>query len=136
MERIKKINNKYHGRSFFLSRRYGNGCGPGTSVGIATELRAARSGDRIPVKGRFSAPVQTGPGANPASCTMGTVFIQGVKSGRGVTLTHQSLPVPLVMKELSYTSEPPMGRTACTVNLYISSPYGPYGLYRASVPVQ
>jgi hypothetical protein len=25
---------------------------------------------------------------------------------------------------------------ACTVDLYIYSPYGPYGLYRASVPVQ
>ena len=29
-----------------------------------------------------------------------------------------------------------MGRTACTVELYFYSPYGPYGLYRASVPVE
>jgi hypothetical protein len=29
--------------------------------------RAGRSGDRIPVKARFYAPVQTGPGARPAS---------------------------------------------------------------------
>jgi hypothetical protein len=64
----------------------------------------------------------------------------------------------------SYTSTPPMGRTAstepqclysgaiplfpcwavrpvqylssCTVELYVYSPYGPYGPYRASVPVQ
>jgi hypothetical protein len=36
-------------------------------------LGAGRSGDRIPVGARFSAPVQTGPGAHPASCTMGTV---------------------------------------------------------------
>ena len=35
--------------------------GPGSVVGIA-----GRSGDRIPVGGRFSAPVQTGPEA-PAS---------------------------------------------------------------------
>ena len=26
--------------------------------------------------------------------------------------------------------------SACTVELYLYSPYGPYGLYRASVPVQ
>ena len=41
-------------------------------------------------------------------------------------------------------STPPMGRTACTepqclyngaLYLYLYSPYGPYGLYRASVPV-
>jgi hypothetical protein len=38
----------------------------------------------------------------------------GVKSGRGVTLTPQPLLVPLIMKEQSYTSTPPMGRTACT----------------------
>jgi len=34
---------------------------------------------------RFSAPVQTGPGAHPAPCTMGTVSFPGVKRpGRGV----------------------------------------------------
>ena len=66
--------------------------------------------------------------------------------------------------QYSYTSTPPMGCTACTepqclyntaipllpvwavrpvqslsactVQLYLYSPYGPYGLYRASVPVQ
>jgi hypothetical protein len=44
-----------------------------------------RSGDRIPVGARFSAPVQTGPGAHPASYTMGTGSFPGVKRpGRGV----------------------------------------------------
>ena len=57
-------------------------------------LRTGRSGDRIPVGARFSAPVQTGPGAHPASCTMGTGFFRGVKSGRGMTLTPQHLLVP------------------------------------------
>jgi hypothetical protein len=56
-------------------------------------LRAGRSGDRIPVRTRFSAPVQTSPGAHPASCTMGTGPFQGVKSGQGVTLTHHPLLV-------------------------------------------
>ena len=46
-----------------------------------------RSGYRIPVGARFSAPVQIGPGAHPAFCTMGTGSFSGVKSGRGVTLT-------------------------------------------------
>jgi hypothetical protein len=41
--------------------------GPGDSVGISTELRAGRSWDRIPVRARFSTPVQTGPGAHRAS---------------------------------------------------------------------
>jgi hypothetical protein len=43
-------------------------------------LRAGRSGDRITVKAKFSAPVQTGPGAHPASCTMGTGFLSGGKA--------------------------------------------------------
>jgi len=48
-------------------------------------LRAGRSGDRIPVEARFSAPVQTGPGTRPAPCTMRTGPFPGVKwPGRGV----------------------------------------------------
>jgi len=43
---------------------------------------------------RFSAPVQTGPGTHPATCTMGTGSFPGVNSGRGVTLTPHSLLVP------------------------------------------
>ena len=42
------------------------------------------TGDRIPVWYRFSVPVKTGPGAHPASYTMGTVSFPGVKRpGRG-----------------------------------------------------
>ena len=48
---------------------------------------------------------------------------------------------------LTYTSTPPMGRTACTeaqclyngalyIYLYLYYPYGPYSLYKTSVPVQ
>jgi hypothetical protein len=42
---------------------------------------------------RFSAPVQTGPGTHPASCTMGTGSFPEVESGRGVTLTPSSAEV-------------------------------------------
>ena len=48
---------------------------------------------KIPV-GRDFPPVQTGPGAHPASYTMGTGFFAGVKSGRGVLLTTHPLLVP------------------------------------------
>jgi hypothetical protein len=61
-------------------------------------LWAERFGDRIPVGARFSAPVQTGPGAHPASCTMGTGSFTGVESGRGVTLTPHPLLVLLSLR--------------------------------------
>ena len=70
-----------------------NVCGPGSAVAIATALRAGRSGDRIPVEERFSAPVQTSPGAHPASYRMGTGFFPGGKEGRSVTLTPHPLLV-------------------------------------------
>ena len=68
-------------------------CGLGSSVSIATELRARRSGDRIPV-GRDFPPVQTGPGTHTASCTMGTGSFPRVKYGWGVLLTTHPLLVP------------------------------------------
>jgi len=46
-------------------------------------LQAGRSGDRIPVGARFSALVQTGSGAQPASYTIGTGSFPGV-TWRGV----------------------------------------------------
>jgi hypothetical protein len=50
--------------------------GPDSAIG-SDWLRAGRSRDRIPVGARFSAPVQTGPGAHPAFCTMGTGSFPG-----------------------------------------------------------
>jgi hypothetical protein len=61
-------------------------CRPGSSVGIATDYGLEVRGS-IPSGARFSAPVQTGPVAHPASCTMSTRSFPGVESGRGVTLT-------------------------------------------------
>jgi hypothetical protein len=57
-------------------------------------LWAGRSGDRIPVKASFSAPVQIGPETHPASCTTDTGSFPGVRCGRGVTLTLRPLLVP------------------------------------------
>jgi len=51
-------------------------------VDIATRYGAGRSGDRIPESARFSAPVQTGPGAHPASYTIGAGSFPGVKRPR------------------------------------------------------
>jgi hypothetical protein len=68
-------------------------CGPGSSVGIATELRAGRSG----IESRWGQdipPVQTDPGAHSASCKMGTGSFPRVKCGRGVLLTTHPLLVP------------------------------------------
>jgi hypothetical protein len=46
------------------------------------------------VGARFSAPVQTDPGAHPASCTTGTWSFPGVKSGWGLTLAPYPHLVP------------------------------------------
>jgi len=59
------------------------------------------------VVARFSAHVQTGPGAHPASYIMCTGSIPAVKRpGRGVT-THHKL-APRLKKEYGYTSTPPL----------------------------
>jgi len=57
---------------------------------------------------RFSAPVQTGLGAHPASCTMGTGSFSAVKRpGRDVD--HPPHQAPRLKKEQSYTSASPSG---------------------------
>jgi hypothetical protein len=76
-------------------------------------LRAGRSWKRIPVKARFSAPVQTVPGAHPASYTVGTgSFAEGgggvKRIGRGVGRTPSS-----------------SGEVKERVELYLYSPSGP-----------
>ena len=72
-------------------------------------LRAGRSGDQIPVGARFFAPVQTGPGAHPASYTMGTgSFPEAKRPGRSV---DHPPPSSAKVKE--------------RVELYLYSPFGP-----------
>ena len=59
--------------------------GSDSSVGIATRYGLDGPGIESRWGARFSAPVQTDPGAHPTSCTMGTGFFSGVKRpGRGV----------------------------------------------------
>ena len=83
-------------------------------------LRAGRSGDRIPVGARFSAPVQTGSGAHPASWIMVTGSFLGIKSGRGVTLTPHPLLVPWSWKSRAipllplWAVRPVQSLSACT----------------------
>ena len=48
------------------------GRAPGQFSRYNDSLRAGRSGDRIPVLARYSAPAHTGPGADSASCIVGT----------------------------------------------------------------
>jgi hypothetical protein len=62
-------------------------------------LRARRSGDRIPVGLRFSAPVQTGSGAHPASYTIGRpgLYRRAKRPGRGVD--HPPHLAPMLKKE-------------------------------------
>jgi hypothetical protein len=56
---------------------------------------------------RFSAPVQTGPGAHPASCTMGNESFPGVKrQGRGV---DHPPPSSAEVKEREVYFTPPQG---------------------------
>ena len=62
-------------------------------------LRYGRPRDQIPAVAKFSAPVQTGPGAHPASCAMGTVFLSLEYSCQGVVLTAHPHLAPRLKKE-------------------------------------
>jgi len=116
--------------------------GPGSSVGIATgygldgpgiESRWERDFPRLsrPALGTTQPPVQWVPGLS-----------RGVKSGRGVTLTTHLFVVPGSRKSRAILLLPlwavrhVQSLSACTVELYLYFPYGPSGMYRASVPVQ
>ena len=96
-------------------------CGPGSSVGIATELRAGLSGDRIPAGGEIFRTCPDRPWGSPSFLYNGYPVFPGGKE----RLVHDSDPSP-----------PSSAVGHERVELYLYSPYEPYGLYRASVPVQ
>jgi hypothetical protein len=86
-----------------------------SSVGIATLLRAGRSGYRIPVGGGRDFPHPSRPvhGAHPASYTMGTGSFPGVqRHGRGDD--HPPNLASGLKKEYSYTSTPLWAFVACS----------------------
>ena len=62
-----------------------------SSVGIATTVKAGRSGDEIAEGAGISAPIQIGAGADTAYYTMGTGVFLGL-IGHGLAFTaHPSL---------------------------------------------
>ena len=92
-----------------LKNGYLVGCGQGWHSRYSHSLQARWSGNHISVGPRFSAPVQTGPGAHPASYTMGTGSFAEVKQpGLGTDHLPQS---SAEVKE--------------RVELYLYSPSGP-----------
>jgi len=102
-------------------------CGPGSSVGIATDYGLDGPG----IESRWwrdFPPVQTGPGAHPASCTMGTGSFPGVKCGRGVLLTTHLLLAPRSWKGRAIPL-PPLWATIRPVTgllyLYVSGSHVP-----------
>jgi hypothetical protein len=90
-----------------------NAWGRDNSRRYSDSLRAAPSGDQIPVGARFPAPVQTGPGANSTSYTMGTLSFQGVKRPKHGT-DHPPYLEPRLKKEYRYASTPFWAFVVCS----------------------
>jgi len=93
--------------------------GPVSSVGIATGYGLDGPGIES-WRGRDFPSVQTGPGAHPASCTMGIGSFPGVKTCRGVKLTPHPLLVPWWRKSRAipllslWAVRPVQSLSACT----------------------
>ena len=90
--------------------------GPGSSVGTVTGYGLEGPGIESRLGRDFPHLSRPALGPNQPPVQWVPSLSRGVKNGRGVTLTPHPLLVPW--------------------SLYLYSPYGPYGLYRASVPVQ
>ena len=95
-------------------------------------IRAGRSGDRIPVGGEIFRTCRDRPWGPPSLLYNGYRVFPGSKEQPGRDADPSPSSSAVVMKEQSYTSTPPVGRTACTEPqcLYKGA------LYLISVPVQ
>jgi hypothetical protein len=94
-------------------------------------LRAGRSGDRILVKTRFSASVQTCPGAHPASCRMYTGSFPGVKRP-GPVVDHSPLSSADVIERVELYLYSPSGPSCPVLGLTVPLPIFTYN-YSPSV---
>jgi hypothetical protein len=83
--------------------------GPGGLSWYSDSLRAGQLGDRIAVYAKFTAPVQIGPTAHSAYCTVGTGSLSRGQSVQG--LEFHPLPSSAEVKE--------------RVKMYLFSPSGP-----------
>ena len=73
--------------------------GPGWLSRYSDLLRPGRSRDRIPVGARFSVPVQTDPGAHPASYTMPSGSLSRGEKRPRCGVDHPPHLVPRLKKE-------------------------------------
>ena len=95
---------------------------PSSSVGIATDHGVDAPGSN-PGGDKIFPPVQTGPGAHPAYCKMGTASILGGKVRPGRVAAHSRPSSAAVMEEYSYTSHPLGHVGPVTVSLYLYCRY-------------
>jgi len=116
-------------------------CGPGSIVSISTDYGLNDPSIESRWGGEIFRACPDRPWGPPSLLYSGYRVFSEVKDGRGVTLTphpllvssRKSRAIPLLPL---WAVRPVQSLSACSVELYLYSPYGPYGLYRASVPVQ
>ena len=124
-----------------IARTKGEFRGPGSSVSIATGY--GLDGPGIESRWGRDFPNLCRPALGPTSLMYNESRVfPGGKERPGCEADPSPLLVPWSRKIRAIpllpllAVRPVQSLSACTVQLYLFSPYGPYGLYRASVPVQ